>query len=109
MPGCPTREELRETIQNWDPALRADSPAFDAAMLMLAALYLGSDHLERLCRATGVRRGSRIVARNLRAAGVWAEDGRTIAQWDGTDGEAAFWCDVNVAIGHFLKVHPRAG
>lgn len=50
---------------------------------MLAGLYLGSGHLEQLCRATGVRRPSRLMARNLRAAGVWTAGGRTATDWDG--------------------------
>lgn len=103
MTNCPAPEELRRTVCRWDPKLPEGSPAFNAALLMPAALYLGSNHLERLCQATGVRRGSRVVARNLRAAGIWTEDGRTAAAWDGPHGEADFWCDVNGAIGVFVK------
>ncbi len=109
MTGCPTREALGATVRRWDPALPDGSPAFDAALLMLAALYLGSARLERLCRATGVRRGSRTVARNLRAAGIWTPDGRTTANWDGPHGEAAFWCDVNIALGLFTTDGRRVG
>lgn len=101
MTRCPTRDELRALVCGWDPHLDMDSPAFAAALLMLAALYLGSNHLERLCQATGVRKHSRVVARNLRAAGIWTADGRTAAKWDGPHGETAFWCDVNVALGLF--------
>jgi hypothetical protein len=102
-PGCPSREDFRQMVRSWDPALPEDSPPFNAALLMLAALYLGSGHLEQLCQATGVRRGSRTVARNLRAAGIWTADGRTVAEWDGVYGEMVFWCDVAVAIGLMTK------
>lgn len=105
---CPDRDALRAMVNEWDPALPVDGPAFNAALLMLAALHLGSGRLERLCRATGVRRPSRLVARNLRAAGIWTADGRTVADWDGPRGEIAFWCDVNVALGLFRLSEPRS-
>jgi hypothetical protein len=101
-PQTPTQEELRKTVRSWDPNLSEDSPGFDAALVMLAALYVGSKDLPRLSQLTGVRPGRvRGFASNLRKARVWSKDGTTLADWDlpGTRGPTAFWCDVLIARG----------
>ena len=103
-PNLPTKASLRATVRRWDPKLSEDSPAFDAALVMLAALYLGSKNLARLGRSTGIpyHRVTAFAAR-LRDAGIWADEGKTAAGWDapGRKGQAAFWIDVNVAVGLF--------
>src|SRR5262245_41262473 len=105
VPSIPTEEELREIVRSWDPALAEDSPGFEAGLVMLAALYVGSANLARLHRVTGVPY-HRVAgfAGNLRSAGIWTEDGKTHARWDepGGRGEMSFWIDVGVARGVFM-------
>jgi hypothetical protein len=97
-------DDLRNQIRGWDPFLAEDSNAFDAAVVMLAALYLGTGHgaARKLAAFTGVPyERTLIFQRRLRAAGIW-QDGRTVADWDDPrSGEAAFWLDVGVADGTF--------
>jgi hypothetical protein len=101
---------FKETIRQMDPGLEEESPQFDAALLMLSALSVGTRNLRRLSLFTEVPyEDVRRVARRLREAGVWTQDGKTVANWDSPSplGEIAFWTDVNVATGIFLLSDER--
>jgi hypothetical protein len=43
----------------------------------------------------------------LRAAGIWTEDGQTAGVCEGPQYELAFWSDVSVALGVFELRHPE--
>lgn len=82
-----------------------DSDGGHAAVLMLAALKHGCKRVSTLARVTGVPyRDALPIARRLRGAGVWREDGKTHCQWDDPKlGGIAFWCDVAVATGMLAR------
>lgn len=100
--GTPTREQLKGYVHELalDPVEEGDDD-FDAALVMLAALSLGTGKVMPLSRLTGVPpRRVAAFARELRASGVWTADGKTSGQWlDEEGGELAFWLDVWVAQG----------
>jgi hypothetical protein len=109
-PTQPTVDDLRAQIRGWDPALEEDSDEFDAALVMLTALYFGTGHGtgRKLSEFTGVayERVCRFQKR-LRDAGIW-QNGGTVANWDDPrSGESAFWTDVSVATGVFCLEHRR--
>lgn len=100
----PSADELKTQIRSWAPALQENSNEFEAALVMLAALHLGTGYGSgrKLAEFTGVEY-QRILrfGRRLRRSGIW-QGGGTVAEWDvERTGMLAFWCDVNVAIGHF--------
>lgn len=107
----PTADDLKTQIRSWDSPLSEDSDEFEAALVMLAALYIGTGHgtSRRLTDFTGVPHERTLMfQRRLRAAGIW-QDGRTVADWnDPRSGEAAFWLDVGVAAGTFELKERRA-
>ncbi len=79
---------------------------FDAALVMLAGLSLGTAKLMPLSRLTAVPpRRVAAFARELRASGVWTADGKTAAAWlDEEYGQLEFWLDVLVAQGLLERV-----
>jgi hypothetical protein len=100
----PSSDDLRAQIRGWDPALDETSDEFEAAFVMLAALYFGTGHGtgRKLSEFTGVAY-ERVLEfrRRLSDAGIW-QDGRTVAEWDKPrGGEVTFWIDVGVACGLF--------
>src|SRR4051794_3446224 len=80
----PSQAALKASIRKFDPALDEDSDEFKAALVMFAALYVGTGHgsYRKLSKLTGVaydqvpKFGGR-----LRDAGIWSE-GQTVAKWD---------------------------
>src|SRR5262249_44268211 len=94
------QEDLRATIQRWDRKLQPDSREFNAAVVMLGALYVGSHNLSQLSRLTGVPYNQvQEFAAALRYAGIWSDTGDTHASWGLRSGEMHFWIDVGIACG----------
>jgi hypothetical protein len=101
-PGRPTLAELKGYVRELalDP-IEEDDEDFAAALVLVAALYLGSRDLEGLSRLTEIPLPLiEQFAGRLRANGVWTADGITSAAWLSDDGgNLAFWMDVWVATG----------
>jgi hypothetical protein len=95
----PTREELKGYVRELalDP-MEDDDEDFNAALVLLAGLHLGTGKILPLSRLTGVRpRHVAEFAARLRANDVWTSCGKTSGQWE--DGQLAFWLDVWIATG----------
>ncbi len=106
--GRPSIEELKKTVRSMDPRLPEASSEFEAALVLLAGLSVGSRNLARLARFTGVPYPTVLkLAQRLRLNGIWTRAGHTIANWLDEHGEIAFWADVNVALGHLQLTQKR--
>jgi hypothetical protein len=96
-----TVETMRGWIRGADPNLSEADEAFEAALVLLAALRLGHRDRGRLAEFTGVHPYRvNLFAERLEAAQVWAEDGMTACTWwDKDSNDLDFWLDVSVATG----------
>jgi hypothetical protein len=77
-----------------------DPEMFDAGVVLLAGLRLGTGKLMPISRFTGVSpwRVAKF-AKRLRANGVWTPDGMTACEWHEEGGWMALLCDILVATG----------
>lgn len=103
----PGAQELRQTVRDWDVGFREDEKEFEAAVVMLAALYMGSRNLARLSRCAGVPyHRVYCFAVNLRRAGIWTPEGKTACAWVEPEGmgDVAFVLDVFIAVGKVVVV-----
>jgi hypothetical protein len=95
--------EVVARVQRMDSTVQPGSSAFEAGVLLQAALHIGHN-VDRLSRFTGIRR--EVVARCARRLvdnGVW-HAGNTIAAWTDSPEEAdAFRADVAVAEGKLCR------
>jgi hypothetical protein len=99
----PSVHELRARISQSDPSLDPGQPAFRAAVVLLAARYVGQN-VDRLARYTRVAPGELArFARRLCDNGVW-RGSRTHCLWQ-PDAElgAFFWADVEIALGRMCR------
>src|SRR5262245_10322331 len=100
--------EFRNDIQKDEPGLAVKSTRFQAALVSLTAMEVGTNNLRLLSRATGVSYPLVLrFARNLREADIWASDGRIVVEWNPNDEKEAsigFWLDVLIAVGEVKKV-----
>lgn len=93
-----TVEQIEREVRRLDP--HSTGSGFQTAVLMLAALQIGTGDVEALQRFTGFdQEFIETRATNLRRNGIWTADGKTDCAWFEKDGGIAFWCDVNVAEG----------
>ena len=98
-----TPESLRTRVAAMDPGVAAGTAGHDAALILLAASWIGQN-VDRLARFTGVRRD--VVARCARRLvdnGVWQE-GSTVSLWVDNPADAeSFRADAAVAAGRLCR------
>jgi hypothetical protein len=103
----PSLSELKAVLRHSGPALDEGSEEFQAALVLLAALFRGNKDLLALSQFTGVplERIEEYGAR-LREAGIWLDDNMTCCCWGEPDGKGdiAFWLDVLIALGLVKKL-----
>jgi len=76
-------------------------------MLLVAAIITGTSNTDAVAKKTKLPRSFvRVVARRLRANGVWV-DGKTACDWFEEDGGVAFAADVCVAQGLMKRVKSK--
>lgn len=99
----PSADSLRARIASMAPAEAKGTPGRDAAMVLLASVYVGHN-VDRIARFTGVRRDMVArCARRLVDNGVW-RDGDIVCRWLDTKTDTdSFWADVAVAEGKWCR------
>src|SRR5688572_22748754 len=108
---APTIKQLVAAVAVMDPRLPRETEEFEAALVLMAALRLGSQNLAALSRLTELPYAQVYrLAQRLKSHGIWTSDRRTVCNWfDGPRGIVQFWCDVNLALGHFGFTERRQG
>lgn len=97
-----TLRQIKNAIHKLDPAIEPDDNAYQAAVIMLAALQVGAN-IRQIARFTGyLIHEVAEIGRRLRANGVWCGS-KTRCEWFEKDGGLAFWMDANVALGYMER------
>jgi hypothetical protein len=98
-----TLRQIKNVVHKMDDTITPDDEAYQAAVIMLAALQVGAN-IRRVARFTGypIREVARI-GYCLRANGIWSGS-KTKCDWFEKDGGLAFWLDVSVALGYMERV-----
>lgn len=96
-------EVLKARIRRYNSDLDPASPAFGAALVLIAGAEYGHN-VDVLAKRTGLSRSFVArCARRLIDNGVW-EAGRTVAEWEpGDPASGTFWNDVAVAEGKMCR------
>jgi hypothetical protein len=103
---CPSVQKLKRAIRKSDPATVEGHPTFDAALVLLAAYFMGHEDRKKLAEFTGVPLDLvNEFAEPLECDDIWQPDGSTDCKWWAKKtGTTAFWCDVAVAVGQFKRL-----
>lgn len=98
-----TLRQIKNAVKKMDDTVTPDDEAYQAAVIMLAALQVGAN-IRRVAQFTGypIREVARI-GQCLRKNGIWVGS-KTKCEWFEKDGGIAFWMDVSVALGYMERV-----
>jgi hypothetical protein len=100
------REEIIRIVDEWVPD---GNPSRPAALVMVAALFLGPD-VAAIAKTMGISSESvNVFGDRLRASGLWTDAGVDYANWfaDGDLGIANFGLDLDVAEGIFVRTSEK--
>ncbi len=98
-----TLRQIKNQIRRVDPTMDPTDDGYDVAIIMLAALVVGSN-IRRVARFTGLTyRKVTTIGRRLRENGIW-RGGRTVCEWgDKENGGWSFLLEVNVGLGYMER------
>ena len=94
------REEIIKGIAASDLDFEEGNRDWEAALVLLSAVEIGCDDLQKLAEFSGVDLETiKEFEPRLRKAGVWREDGKTACEWFEEGGALALILDSMVALG----------
>jgi hypothetical protein len=100
------RQEVIRIVDEWVPE---GNPSRDAALVMVAGLFLGPD-AAAIATTTGISfEFVQCIGDRLRASGLWTDAGTDYADWfaDGDLGIANYGLDLDVAEGIFVRTSEK--
>jgi hypothetical protein len=99
----PDLDAIKEQVQIFDPGLKPDDYAFQAAVILMAAASVTGPYVERISCFTKYH--PTLVAeisQRMREAGLWTDDWIEYQHWCGELGDLSFMMDVMVAEGSLM-------